>query len=305
MHWLITLSGLALATLSQHAALAATTLRTAAQMDSEPKFVAAEYYGEPVVEGLCVDIFHAIEKIDAGLVFSGDQNWSPSARIDANLHSGLLDVACGMIRTEHRIKDQQLLQPALFSLRYMLLARAGDVVAVDDWHDVVGLGSDNVVLSIYGTGPSRQLSSLPALRVDAGSSTVQQNIHKLLAGRGRFFYYRQPAAHPVIRDYLARGQIRVLPAVMLEAPAYLMIGRHVAPAITRRIEAALWKLSGGGQLAALARQWSVTPAVSPGQPPLSGHPGHRDRQPRRRSATMAESTDLAKERNDGCESNQD
>ena len=301
MKWLIILQhGLALAMLSQHAALATTTLRTAAQADAEPKFVAAEYYGEPVVEGLCIDLFRAIEKADASLAFSGDQRWSPSARIDANLHAGLLDVACGMIRTEHRIRDQLLLQPALFSLRYLLLARAGDTVAVNNWHDVIGLGTDNVVLSVYGTGPSRVLSSMPALRVDAGSSTVQQNIHKLLAGRGRFFYYRLPAAHPVIRRYLASGQIRVLPAVMLEAPAYMMIGRHVAPATARRIQAALCKLSDSGELAALARKWSAAANAAPPHGCCQ-----RDRQPRRHGATMAESTDLAKERNDGCESNQD
>jgi hypothetical protein len=298
MKWLITLSGLALAVLFQHAALATTTLRTAAQVDAEPKFVAADHYGEPVIEGLCIDLFRAIEKTDPGLAFSGDQSWSPSARIDANLHAGVLDVACGMIANRQRPQDR-LLQPALFSLRYVLLARAGETATVADWRDVVAMGGNNVVLSMHGTGPSHLLSTIPALRVDAGSSTVQQNLDKLLAGRGRFFYYRLPAAHPVIRRYVAQGQVRVLPVVMLEAPAYMLIGRHVPPATARRIEAALCRLRASGVIGALNRKWAVADA---GPAP---HSGERDRQDRRHGATMAESTDLVKELQHGCESDQD
>jgi ABC-type amino acid transport substrate-binding protein len=263
MHWLITrLPGLTLAALAILPFLPAraqgvTTIRTAAQTDSEPKFVAAGYHGEPVVEGLCIDIFHAIEKIDGNLSFRGDQSWLPSARIDAHLQAGLLDAACGMIRTAQRAREQQLVEPALFSMHYVLLARADDTAAINDWQDIIRLGNDNVVLSMNGTGPSHQLSTIPALRVDAGSASVQQNIHKLLARRGRFFYFRLPAAHPVIRSYCAQRQIRVLPAVMPAVPAYMMIGRHVPAATSRRIESALRKLKESGELARIAHKWNT------------------------------------------------
>ncbi|NYE58854.1 glutamate/aspartate transport system substrate-binding protein [Duganella sp. 1224] len=298
MNWLTALPGLILAGLTAGRAPAATVLRTAAQTDSEPKFVRADHDGEAVVDGLCVDIFRAIEKTDAGLRFSGEQQWRPSARIEANLHAGLLDVACGMTANPQR-PQERLLQPALFSLRYVLLARAADPASVANWRDVAALGADNVVLSMHGTGPSQLLAAMPALRVDAGSSSVRHNLDKLLAGRGRFFYYRQPGAHPVIRHYLARGQVRVLPAVMLEAPAYLMVGRQVPPVTMRRIEAALCRLRASGELGALNRKWAVADA---GPPPDSGQ---RDRQSGRHGATMTASTDLAKEHNDGCENHED
>ncbi|MYM66112.1 transporter substrate-binding domain-containing protein [Pseudoduganella sp. FT55W] len=234
----------------------ATTLRTAAQTEAEPKFIAGDHYGEPVVQGLCIDIFRAIEKTDSGLLFSGDQGWSPSARIDANLNAGLLDVACGMTKTAER-QDRQLLEPALFSLQYVLLARADDTVAVSRWQDIIQMGGENVVLSVNGTGPSRQLSTIPALRVDAGSASVRQNLHKLMIGRGRFFYYRSPANHPLIREYCAHRQIRVLPGVMRQAQAYMLVGPHVPPAIQQRLSAALRKLKDSGELDHLAKKWQV------------------------------------------------
>lgn len=147
MKWLL-ISPLAL-TANTYAA----PLRTAAQTEAEPKFIAGDHFGEPLVQGLCIDIFRAIEKTDSELVFTGDQSWSPSARIDANLGAGWLDVACGMIKTAQR-QDRLLLEPALFSLQYVLMARADDTVNVSGWQDIVQMGGENVVLSVNGTGPS-------------------------------------------------------------------------------------------------------------------------------------------------------
>ena len=251
MKWLL----ISLMALSANAG--AATLRTAAQTEAEPKFIAGDHYGEPIVQGLCIDIFRAIEKVDDELRFTGDQHWSPSARIEANLNAGVLDVACGMIKTPQR-QDHLLLEPALFTLQYVLLARADDTVAVSRWQDIVQMGGENVVLSLNGSGPSHQLSTIPALRIDAGSASVRQNLHKLLIGRGRFFYYRSPATHPLIREYCARHQVRVLPGVMLQAHTYMLIGQHLPPATVQRLSTALHKLKDNGELDHLAKKWQVS-----------------------------------------------
>jgi ABC-type amino acid transport substrate-binding protein len=241
------------------AAQGAVTLRTAAQTESEPKFVAAAQAGEPVVQGICIDIFRAIEKVDGDLQFTGDQSWSPSVRIDATMQAGLLDVACGMAKIPSREQDR-MLPPPLFTLHYVLVARADDPVSIASWQDVQRLPDNNVVLSLHGTGPSRQLATIPALRVDAGSISVQQNLHKLLIGRGRFFYTRLPAQNPLIRNYCALHRIRVLPAVMHDAPVYMMVGRHVPQATVQRLSHALHKLRDSGKLDRLAKKWKVSGA---------------------------------------------
>jgi len=238
-------------------AAAATVLRTAAQAQSEPKFVEAGEAGRHAVGGLCVELFRALEKTDGELRFTGDQGWSPPARIDAGMQSGALDVACGLVRTTRRAARATALLPALFTLHYVLLARAGDAAAVASLDDVAHLAGDNVVLSMQGSGPSQQLQEMTALPVDAGTSTVRQNLDKLLMGRGRFFYYRLPGLNPVIREYCGKHQIKVLPAVMRNEPVYLMLARHVPPAAAQRLQAALRKLKDSGELDQLLRKWKV------------------------------------------------
>jgi len=62
-------------------------IRVAAQSDSEPKFVAQG----AAVAGSCIDIFRAIEKVEPGLKFVGDQQWMPLKRIEAMVVGHKLD----------------------------------------------------------------------------------------------------------------------------------------------------------------------------------------------------------------------
>jgi ABC-type amino acid transport substrate-binding protein len=252
----------ALLATSDAGAGAAVTLRTAAQLQSEPKFVGGEAHGRQSVQGLCVDIFRAIERQDGDLAFSGDQTWSPPARIDANLDAGQLDVACGLVRNERRSARLTALEPPLFALHYVLLSRAEDPATVTGWNDIIRMRDNNVVLAMQGTGPSRQLAEIAALPVDAGSASVRQNLQKLMMGRGRFFYYRLPALNPVIREYCAQRKIKVLPAVMRAAPAYLMVGRHVPADVQLRLRGAIRKLKDSGELDQLIRKWGVNDSAS-------------------------------------------
>jgi ABC-type amino acid transport substrate-binding protein len=94
----------------------------------------------------------------------------------------------------------------------------------------------------------------------------RQNLHKLMLGRGRFFYYRSPAAHPLIREYCEQHQIRVLPGVMLQAQTYMLVGQHVPPATVQRLTQALRKLKDSGELDQLAKRWKVSGSASFCQP---------------------------------------
>lgn len=250
------------ALLAASGAGAAATLRTAAQLQSEPKFVGVEEHGRQSVQGLCVDIFRAIERKDSELVFTGDQTWSPPARIDANIVAHQLDAACGLVRNDRRSAHFTALEPSLFALRYVLLSRADDPAQVAGWDDVIRLRDNNVVLAMQGTGPSRQLEEIADLPVDAGSAGVRQNLQKLMMGRGRFFYYRLPALNPTIREYCEQRKIKVLPAVMRTAPTYLMVGKHVHPEVRQRLQNAIRKLKDSGELDQLIRKWGVNASDS-------------------------------------------
>ena len=79
----------ALALLLWAGGAAAVELRTAAQDATAPKFVARHGPGGPQVVGLCVDILHAIERLDPELRFVGTQHWLPVPRVEAGRHHAL------------------------------------------------------------------------------------------------------------------------------------------------------------------------------------------------------------------------
>jgi len=230
-------------------------IRTAAQINTEPKFMSSIIDGHETITGLCVDIFRAIEKIDPGVKFVGDQVWEPSARIDVSMLYKIRDAGCGLIKNSDREAHFLILEPALFIFRYTLAARIDDDVTISNWSDVIHLGRDSVVLTLHGQAPSKLLEEVTGLRVDSGSSTIRQNFEKLLAHRGRFVYYRTPGMNYFIQEYCMRDKIKILPNVMDTLALYMLVGKHVVPEIAERLHLAIRKLKDIGELERIQKKW--------------------------------------------------
>ncbi len=241
----------ALAVLASGAASAAATtvLRTAAQLHSEPKFVEQR----DGVTGLCVDILRALENVDGGLRFSGTDDWMPLARIEKLLEVGALDVSCGQQITPSRQAHFTIPPVVLFTVNWQLAVRANDTVRVNDWDDVRRLGDEGIVLVNFGFGAATRLAAMPGLKVDSSGRESGENLLKLLAGRGRFFYYRSPGFKDELRPF--KGRVKVLPAVMDSTPYYLLVGRHVSAPVSERIAAGLHTLERSGELRRLFLRW--------------------------------------------------
>lgn len=189
-------------------------LRTAAQSESEPKFVQQLEGGKRAAGGICIDVNRAIERVEPTLRFVGDQDWKPLARLEAELNKGSLDVACGLIRTRVREATLVYLEPPLFSVNYFLAVRAGDDVKINNWDDVRALGSQGVILVLHGFGSVERLKELGGLQIDSGASDARSNLLKLVAGRGRFYYHRSPGIMSHIRNAGLEDKVKVLPTVM-------------------------------------------------------------------------------------------
>lgn len=226
-------------------------LRTAAQQATAPKFVQAE----GGVAGLCVDIHRAIEKTDPGLRITGDQQWRPLPRLEAELRSGVLDIGCGLMRNREREAELAYAEPALFSMSYHLVARADDPVDVLSWDDVRGLGDKGTILAIHGFGHVARLKELGGLTVDSGAVDAPTNLRKLLAGRGRFYYHRSPGIAGEIRKAGLDGKVRILPTMMDSQRFYMVAGRHVAGSTLARLNRALAQLDASGELKRLFGKW--------------------------------------------------
>lgn len=229
-----------------------TVLKVAAQEGTEPKFIPA---GDGRIIGFCVDLFRTIEHIDPGLIFMGDQQWLPLLRAHYELAHHQHDALCAVQRTEERARLYAYLDPPLFPLRYMLIARGNDNAVIGDWNDVRNLGKQNVVLANRGYATAEVLEGVGGLQVDASATSPLINLQKLIAGRGRFFLHRGPGLNGFIERAGAAGKVKILPQVMFSTDVYMAMGTHVDPAIRLRVQRAVEQMERTGELARLVRKW--------------------------------------------------
>lgn len=229
-------------------AYAVTTLRTAAQIASDPKFVATS------VGGICVDIMRAIEHVDPSLRFEGIQEWRPLPRIEAQLDKGDLDIVCGLLRNRAREEKYTYIEPSLFAVNYFLVARADDGIEINSWDDVRALGNQGSLLAIHGFGIVSKLAEL-GLKVDDGATTSEANIGKLLVNRGRFYIHRSPGIETEIRRAGRAGKVRLLPTAMLAEQFYMVARRSMSADIVEKLSKAVRYLDQTGELVRLFDKW--------------------------------------------------
>jgi polar amino acid transport system substrate-binding protein len=228
------------------------TLRVAAQEGTEPKFISG---GPGRIIGLCVDLFRTIERIDPGLIFVGDQQWMPLPRTISELAGHQHDALCAVQRTPERARQFLYLDTPLFTLNYMLLARANDPVVINHWDDVRKLGAQGVVLVNRGYTTAEMLEQIGGLQINSSASSPVINLQKLLAGRGRFFLHRGPGLQGFLQRAGVAGKVRVLPQVMFHTSTYMAMGTHVDPAVVARVRRALEQMERTGELARLLKKW--------------------------------------------------
>lgn len=234
------------------AAEATVTLRTAAQEGSEPKFIAD---GQDRIAGLCIDIMRAVEQIDPGLRFVGDQQWKPLIRVLAELANGTEDVSCAIQPTPEREQHFSFFGPPLYVIDYHFLARSDDDIVINNWDDVRRLTPKPVVLVNRGYAAGEILSAVGGLTVDASSPRAELNLQKLVAGRGRLYFHRAPGLNRLLQRTGTAGQVKILPQVMASAKLYFAASKQLDRETRDRIAAALFSLEKKGELERLMHKW--------------------------------------------------
>ena len=227
-------------------------LRTAAQEGTEPKFIAD---GKDRIVGLCIDIMRAVEQVDPGLRFVGDQHWKPLIRAYSELATGQEDVQCAVQRSPEREQKFHFLGPPLYTIEYHFLARANDKVEIHSWDDVRKLAPKGVVLINRGFAAGDILASLGGIEIDASSTNPQLNLHKLIAGRGRLYFHRGPGLQKLLERTGTADKVRILPQVMYSAKLYFATSRQLDSRTSERLSVALFQLEKNGELERLMRKW--------------------------------------------------
>lgn len=222
----------------------ALDVRTAAQ-DSQPKFI-KEGAG---MQGLCVDIFKAIERVAPELKFVDYADFTPLARIEAQLEEGALDAFCGLAKTDKRQQMFDILEPPLYTTHTVLAARSDEKADPKGFDEIAKLGDDAVVLAVTKTVHADTLAAQPKVRADTGGKDTSANLKKLVEGRGRFVLHNDFALADEIKRDKLDGKVKLLSHQFATEGRYLVLSKKAKPEIKAKLTAALDKLAKSGELA--------------------------------------------------------
>lgn len=231
---------------------AAQQVRIAAQEGTEPKFQPA---ANNLVEGICIDILQAVEKLQPGITFTGQHTLKPLTRIFSELISGQEDIACALQFTAQRAAQFHFFGPVVYQTEYHLLARMDDPVAIHHWDDVRKLGKQDVILANRGFAAATMLADMGGVTFDASSASPQLNLQKLVAGRGRLYLHHGPGLPRLLERNGMAGKVRILPTVLYRGQMVFAASPKADPGAIARIEQALFQLEHSGELERIARRW--------------------------------------------------
>lgn len=232
---------LALGLLAANAA--ADTLRTAAQ-ESPPKFVQQR---DGSMAGIGCDVMRAIERLDPSIRFVGDQAFIPFKRITAMLERGQLDVFFGFVKSEERTSKFVFIEPPLYRVADVLVARADDAIDIQRLEDLAMLDQDGIVLVATGTAQATQLKQM-RIAVDDGGKSVAVNLSKLMHRRGRLLLQSEVEILSTLRALKMEGSFRILPTRFNESGRYVAFSPAVPVQTMAKVQLALEKLHKSGEL---------------------------------------------------------
>ena len=235
-------------------------LRTAAQAGSEPKFIIGPVQSgrPPAVTGYCIDLFRAIEQVDSAIHIIGDQALMTPSAMKHLMDTNDLDLACAWVRAGRHGDGYAFVEPALFIFHFVLAARAGDDAVVQSWDDVRKLAPDNVVLINHDWSQADWVQPLQGFRIDSAGYSSQSNLTKLAAGRGRFFFFREPGLSLEIAGAGLQDKVRMLPAQLGSDPAFLVLRKSLPETERSELQNAVMQLNVRGELARLNARWNLT-----------------------------------------------
>lgn len=206
--------------------------------------------------GPCVDVYRALEKIAPELHFTLDQNVMPIRRVEYEMQSGRREIICGARKNPSReASGMQFLKLPLHVTGYRLAVRVEDTIDVSSWDEILKLGNQGVVLIMQGHAEVERLRNL-GLVIDSGAISVEQNLQKLLSGRGRFFYHRD-SYFKSLQSQQNQTAWRLLPYVFDPSPAYIVAAPGVSEELVKTLNLAYAKLVRSGQLHKILQQYQL------------------------------------------------
>jgi glutamate/aspartate transport system substrate-binding protein len=235
--------------LAGNAAAAQLTVRVMAQESIPPKWILEN----GTQQGLCPDVFAAIERIEPRIRFAGYDRGRSIPVIEDALASGNVSAACGLIDSAHRRSVAFRSQVPLYQVRLRLAAVAGDTQVINNLADLARLKP--LVNTARGSGHIMRLKAL-GIPVDDSTGDNVLNLRKIVAGHGRYTYMNELSLLHLMRTERLEDKVKILPAVFDEEPLYFWVSRKADPALAPMLDQALGRLKANGDLARIYDRWT-------------------------------------------------
>ncbi|QDG77666.1 ABC transporter substrate-binding protein [Labrenzia sp. PHM005] len=235
---------------------------TTVYQDSFPKYIDS---GDKV-SGLCIELIHAVEKKLGDVTFvgkpSGDQ-FRPLKRIEVEVANGTIDVFFCMAKNSRRADLFDYIRTPLYEVNHVVAVRKGEHQNIKEFGDIRRLGNVSI-LTNFGSATARFLSKQGGLNVDSSGQTLDQNLKKLIVGRGEFVYFHDIGLYSTIREKFKDEPLEVLPARFHSYHHYLVISKKAPVGLRDRLESAIADLHNDGTLESIVQKYKTAKTVAGG-----------------------------------------
>jgi polar amino acid transport system substrate-binding protein len=239
----------ALLLLAGSAAATPITVRVLAQESIPPKWI----LDDGPAQGVCPDLFAAIERIEPRVRFTGYDRGRSLPVIEDALESGKVAAACALLDSPRRRSVAIRSRVTLYQVRHRLAAVAGDRQVVNNFDDLVRLKP--LINTARGSAYILQLKER-GIEVDDTTGDNVVNLRKILHGHGRYTYMNELSLIHFIRSEHLEDKVRMLPAIFSEEPVYFWVSRKANPALAPAIDEALARLKASGELVRIYDRWA-------------------------------------------------
>lgn len=221
--------------------------------NSQPKY----FFVNGELTGLCVDIYHALEKKLAKrqILVEHPLQFTPIKRIFGLVESGPEYIFCGVSQNEPRKQRFGFSTTALYPVNYVLATHINNIEAPHSFADLEG--SSDTIGALYGTSSAKELKQLLGEHRVNDSFTDLDIAMKLLSTppyRLKYMYY-----HDIGLNYLVGHSgfpLKVLPVKFTSKQHWLIYNKTLAPEVAQALNNALAELKKEGVLKTILKRYT-------------------------------------------------
>ena len=226
------------------------TLRTVQQSGSALKYGAD---GNPNRPGLCMEILHAVERLDPALHFTGLDQAAPLKRVERLLAEGAVDAFFCLLKSPEREKLWRYAAVPLYTIRHVVLQRADDARHFDTLAELAAASRSKRVLVMRGTVLARRLLAAKVAITEVNSE--REALQMLSLGRADLIYGQDINLQRQLAEAGLGGTLKFGRTVFQEEPQYLALSASLPAGAEDRLTHALRKLERDGTLRQLFEKY--------------------------------------------------